>query len=76
MIKKTYTLSLLFYAAAQGSFYTGGGHFIKGGSQKRFIYLKTVIENFFFASAWTLPGHGVSGAIMSGYGCAQEILKK
>ncbi len=29
----------------------------------------------FFASAWTEPGHGFTGAIMSGYWCAEEILR-
>jgi all-trans-retinol 13,14-reductase len=29
-----YTMSLLFYAIAQGSYFSGGGYFIKGGSQK------------------------------------------
>jgi len=39
-----YTMSLLFYAVAQGSYFSGGGHFIKGGSQKLSSYLAGVIE--------------------------------
>ncbi len=38
-----YTLSMLYYAAAQGSYYTGGGWYIKGGSQKLSDYLSRVI---------------------------------
>lgn len=40
------------------------------------IQQKSPIENLYFASAWTMPGHGFSGAILSGYWCAEEILKK
>jgi phytoene dehydrogenase-like protein len=40
-----YTLSLLFFAIAQGSYYSGGGHYIKGGSQKLSTYLADVIKN-------------------------------
>lgn len=29
-----YTMSLIYYATAQAGYYTGGGHFIKGGSQQ------------------------------------------
>ncbi len=32
----------------------------------------TVLE---VTSAWTEPGHGFTGAIMSGYWCAEEILR-
>lgn len=36
---------------------------------------KSPINNLFFASAWASPGGGFSGAILSGWNCAQEILK-
>jgi len=39
-----YALSLLYFALAQVSFYAGGGHFIKGGSQKLSDKLAGVIE--------------------------------
>jgi phytoene dehydrogenase-like protein len=39
-----YNLSLIFFTAAQRSFFTGGGHFIKGGSQLLSNYLAEVIE--------------------------------
>ena len=37
---------------------------------------KSPITNLYYASAWTSPGGGFSGAILSGWNCAQEILKK
>lgn len=37
---------------------------------------KSPINNLYFASAWTSPGGGFSGAILSGWNCAQELLKK
>jgi all-trans-retinol 13,14-reductase len=41
-----YTLSLLYYSVAQGSYYSGGGWYIKGGSQKLSDYLaEVIIEN-------------------------------
>ncbi len=39
------------------------------------ISQKSVIKNFHFASAWTFLGGGFSGAIASGYFCAEEILR-
>lgn len=38
-----YTLSLSYYSVAQGSYYAGGGNFIKGGSQKLSHYLADFI---------------------------------
>jgi all-trans-retinol 13,14-reductase len=40
-----YTMSMLYYAAAQGSYYSGGGWYIKGGSQKLSDYLSRVIKD-------------------------------
>ncbi len=40
-----YTLSLIFYAVAQGSYFSGGGHYVKGGSQKLSDYLLDVIRS-------------------------------
>ena len=34
------------------------------------------IKNLYFASAWTMPGGGFTGAMISGYTSAEEILKK
>lgn len=39
-----YSLSLSYYAVAQGSYFKGGGNFIKGGSQKLSDYLAHCIE--------------------------------
>ncbi len=39
-----YTLSMYYYSLAQSSFIGGGGHFIKGGSQKLSDYLASFIE--------------------------------
>ena len=35
---------------------------------------KSDIPNLYFASAWTQPGHGFTGAIVSGWLCANKIL--
>ena len=41
-----YSMSLIYYSAAQASYFNGGGHFIKGGSQKLSDYLsKFIIDN-------------------------------
>ena len=39
------TLSLIYYSMAQASYYTGGGHFIKGGSQQLSNYLADYITS-------------------------------
>ena len=36
---------------------------------------RSTLENLYFASAWTMPGGGFIGAILSGWSCAKEILK-
>ncbi len=40
-----YSMSMVYFSAAQSSYINGGGHFIKGGSQQLSNYLKSVIEN-------------------------------
>ena len=40
-----YELSMLWFSAAQGSYFMGGGHFIKGGSQKLSNYLAKIITD-------------------------------
>ncbi len=40
------------------------------------VKIKSPIRNLFFASAWSEPGHGFTGAILSGYWCAEEIIRK
>jgi phytoene dehydrogenase-like protein len=47
-----------------------------GQAGRKRIPQRAPIENLYFASAWTMPGHGFSGAIMSGYLCAEAISKK
>jgi len=39
-----YSISLNYYSIAQGSYFQGGGNFIKGGSQKLSDYLSELIE--------------------------------
>ena len=39
-----FNMSMMYYSVAQGSYIRGGGHFIKGGSQKLSDYLATSIE--------------------------------
>ena len=48
---------------------------IPGQSGIKRIPNKSAIENLYFASAWTMPGGGFIGAILSGWYCAEEILK-
>ena len=36
---------------------------------------KSAIKNLYFASAWTTPGGGFTGAILSGWFCAKEVGK-
>ena len=40
------------------------------------IQHKSPIPNLYFASSWSMPGGGFTGAILSGYFCAQEILQE
>jgi all-trans-retinol 13,14-reductase len=42
----------------------------------RRVSQKSSIENLYFASAWTMPGGGFTGAMLSGWFCAEEIIKK
>ncbi len=37
---------------------------------------KSPIKNLYFASAWVNPGGGFTGAILSGWFCSNEILRK
>ena len=39
-----YSMSLIYFSAAQASYFNGGTHYIKGGSQKLSDYLAKVIE--------------------------------
>ena len=65
---KRYTLN------PEGTAY-GFAQIPKQAGRKR-IQQKSPIEKLYFASAWTMPGHGFSGAIIGGYRCAEEILKR
>ncbi len=38
------------------------------------IKQRGVLKGLYYASAWTLPGGGFTGAINSGYRCASDIL--
>ena len=40
------------------------------------VRAKAPVENLYFASAWTFPGGGFTGAIVAGYLAASEIVKK
>jgi len=41
-----YSMSLIYYSAAQASYFEGGGHYIKGGSQELSNALAGVIETY------------------------------
>ncbi|MDZ7632926.1 MAG: NAD(P)/FAD-dependent oxidoreductase [Bacteroidales bacterium] len=53
-----YTLSLAYYSIAQGSYYSGGASFIKGGSQRLSDHLAAFIRNH---NGEVLLGHTVTG---------------
>jgi all-trans-retinol 13,14-reductase len=55
-----YSLSLAYYSVAQGSYYTGGATFIKGGSQKLSDHLKDYIQKH---GGMVLLNHLVTGLI-------------
>jgi all-trans-retinol 13,14-reductase len=40
------------------------------------VRIKSPVRDLYFASAWTEPGHGFTGAILAGYWCAEELLRK
>jgi phytoene dehydrogenase-like protein len=65
---KRYTLN------PEGTVY-GFAQIPKQAGRKR-IRQKSPIDNLYFASAWTFPAGGFTGAILSGYRCAEEILDK
>jgi phytoene dehydrogenase-like protein len=63
-----YTLSLAYYSIAQGSYYSNGASFIKGGSQKLSDYLASYIEKHggkvllnHLVTAITAEGNRVTG---------------
>ena len=41
---------------------------------RRRVKIQSPIPNLYFASAWTEPGHGFTGAILSGKYCAEDII--
>ncbi len=58
-----HSMSLIYYGVAQASFYGGGGHYIKGGSQKLSDYLaKMITDN----GGEVLPGNKVTKIITEG----------
>lgn len=58
-----YSLSLTYYSVAQGSYYKGGGSFIRGGSQKLSDYLAGYIRSH---GGEVLLNHLVTGLIPEG----------
>ena len=41
---------------------------------KKRLPVKSIIPGLYFASAWSSPGGGFSGAVLSGYTCALKVL--
>lgn len=68
-----YSLSLAYYSAAQGSYYKGGGSFIRGGSQKLSDYLAGYIRNH---GGEVLLNHLVTGLIPDGKRLAGVTFRK
>lgn len=56
-----YTMSMFYYGFAQGSFFSGGGHFVKGGSQRLSDYLASQITDH---GGEVLLRHLVTGIIL------------
>ena len=56
-----YTLSLLFFAVAQASYFMGGGHFVKGGSQRLSDHLARFIQD---NGGAVLTGHEATGIVI------------
>ena len=63
------------YTLSPGGAVYGFAHTPKQAGMNR-IGNKSPIDNLYFASAWTMPGGGFTGAILGGYFCAVDILKK
>jgi all-trans-retinol 13,14-reductase len=57
-----YTLSLAYYSLAEGSYYTGGASYIKGGSQKLSDHLAAYIKSH---GGDVLLNHTVTGILSS-----------
>jgi phytoene dehydrogenase-like protein len=68
-----YSLSLAYYTAAQGSYFTGGASFIKGGSQQLSDYLMGYIRNH---GGEVLLNHIVSGIITESKKAAGVLYKR
>ncbi len=58
-----YSMSLIFFSAAQASYFEGGGWFIKGGSQQLSNYLEKVIRDY---GGTLLLGREVTNIITEG----------
>jgi all-trans-retinol 13,14-reductase len=56
-----YSISLAYYSVAQGSYFTGGASFIKGGSQKLSDHLSDFIKNH---GGNVILNHQVTGIIV------------
>jgi all-trans-retinol 13,14-reductase len=68
-----YSLSLAYYSIAQGSYFTGGASFIKGGSQKLSDHLADFIKNH---GGDILLSHVVTGIKTTGNKVTGVIYKK
>lgn len=68
-----YSLSLAYYLVAQGSYYSGGASYIKGGSQKLSDHLTTYIRNH---SGEVLLKHIVTGITTSGNKVESVVCRK
>ena len=44
-------------------------------SARKRLPVKSIVPGLYFASAWSSPGGGFSGAILSGYTCALKVLR-
>jgi all-trans-retinol 13,14-reductase len=60
------------YILTPGGSVYGFAQTIKQAVPRR-ISVKSPVKNLYFASAWSFPGGGFTGAIMSGYQCARSV---
>jgi all-trans-retinol 13,14-reductase len=68
-----YSISLAYYSVAQGSYYAGGGSFIKGGSQKLSDYLAGYIRTH---GGEVILNHIVTRIVISGNSATGVIYSK
>jgi all-trans-retinol 13,14-reductase len=68
-------LTIERYTLNPGGVPYGFAQTLEQSARKR-LPVKSIIPGLYFASAWSSPGGGFSGAMLSGYTCALKILQE